>query len=125
MAWLFNKPERDLTDELVELRWQLYQNASAQSALSDATAPPSAATAEDNLTAERLADITRPTLVLWTSHNPSATVEFGRRAAELIPGAKFALMDDCGHWPQWERPALFNQILTDYLGGGREFAEQR
>lgn len=125
MAWLFHKPDRDLTDELVELRWQLYQNTSAQSALSNATAPPSAATAEDNLTAARLADITRPTLVLWTSHNPSATVEFGRRAAELIPGAKFELMDDCGHWPQWERPALFNQILNDYLGAGCELAQQR
>lgn len=125
MAWLFHQPDRDLTDELVALRWALYQSEESRSALTNATAPPSAATAEDNLTAERLTSLTRPTLVLWTSHNPSATVEFGRRAAELIPGAEFALMEDCGHWPQWERPEEFNQILTNYLQGDRESRGQR
>nr|WP_233151276.1 alpha/beta fold hydrolase [Mycobacterium lehmannii] len=125
MAWLFHHPDRDLTDELVALRWALYQSEESRSALTNATAPPSAATAEDNLTAERLTSLTRPTLVLWTSHNPSATVEFGRRAAELIPGAEFALMEDCGHWPQWERPEEFNQILTNYLQGDRESRGQR
>lgn len=125
MAWLFHRPARDLTDELVALRWALYQTAESRSALTNATAPPSAATADDNLTAERLGSLTRPTLVLWTSHNPSATVEFGQQAAALIPDADFALMEDCGHWPQWERPDEFNQILTDYLNGDRESRKQR
>lgn len=119
MAWLFHQPDRDLTDELVALRWALYETEESRSAMTNATAPPSAATAQDNLTAERLAGLSTPTLVLWTSHNPSATVDFGRRAAELIPDAEFALMEDCGHWPQWERPEEFNQIITDYLNGDR------
>lgn len=119
MAWLFHQPDRDLTDELVALRWALYETEESRSAMTNATAPPSAATAQDNLTAERLASLSTPTLVLWTSHNPSATVDFGRRAAELIPDAEFALMEDCGHWPQWERPEKFNQIITDYLNGDR------
>jgi 2-hydroxy-6-oxonona-2,4-dienedioate hydrolase len=37
--------------------------------------------------------------------------------AELIPGAKFVVMEDCGHWPQYEDPKNFNRIHLDFLLG--------
>lgn len=117
MGWLFRSPERDLTQELVELRWRFYQNPAVRAGLHGATAAPGETSADDNLTAERLRMITRPTLVLWTSHNPSSTAEIGRLAAAEIPGAAFVVMDDCGHWPQWEDPATFNKLIIDYLTG--------
>ena len=61
--------------------------------------------------------ITSPTLVLWTSHDPTADVSEGRRIAGMIPGARFALMQGCGHWPQFEDPATFNTLHLDFLLG--------
>jgi len=40
--------------------------------------------------------ITAPTLVLWTSHDPTADVSVGRRIADMIPGARFEVMNECG-----------------------------
>ena len=55
------------------------------------------------------------TLVLWTSHDPTATPEEGQKIAELIPGAKYVVMNGCGHWPQFENHDLFNRIHLEFL----------
>src|SRR6201991_3151192 len=39
--------------------------------------------------------ITAPTLVVWTSDDPTADVAEGRRIASMIPGARFELMPGC------------------------------
>jgi pimeloyl-ACP methyl ester carboxylesterase len=36
-------------------------------------------------------------------------------AMSYVPDAEWALIEDAGHWPQWEHPALFNTIVSDYL----------
>ncbi|GGF01238.1 alpha/beta fold hydrolase [Stappia taiwanensis] len=59
--------------------------------------------------------IAAPTLVLWTSHDPTATPEEGQKIADLIPGARYVVMNACGHWPQFEDAALFNQLHLDFL----------
>ena len=61
------------------------------------------------------ASITAPTLVLWTSHDPTAAPEEGRKIADAIPGAQFHVMNECGHWPQFEDPETFNRIHLDFL----------
>ena len=66
---------------------------------------------------EEWARIATPTLVLWTSDDPTASVEDGRRVAEMIPGAEFVVMDGCGHWPQWEDAPTFNAIHIGFLTG--------
>jgi 2-hydroxy-6-oxonona-2,4-dienedioate hydrolase len=55
--------------------------------------------------------------VLWTDKDPTAAVEVGERLAGLIPGARFALMKNCGHWPQFEDPVTFNALHLDFLKG--------
>lgn len=118
LEWLFHDPS-DVTDELVDLRWTLYQQPGALESLSKAvdrmksggTGDPTIA-----LTAERLQQITHPTLMLWTSHNPSTTAATAKRAAAYMPNCEFVLMDGCAHWPQWEEPAMFNQYLSAFLG---------
>ncbi|MES2261714.1 MAG: alpha/beta hydrolase [Pseudomonadota bacterium] len=69
------------------------------------------------LRADDYGRITAPTLVIWTSDDPTADVTEGRRIASMIPGALFTVMDGCGHWPQFEDPALFNQMHVDFLLG--------
>ena len=61
--------------------------------------------------------IQAPTLVIWTSDDPTADVSEGRRIASMIPGALFTVMDGCGHWPQFEDPDLFNRMHIDFLRG--------
>lgn len=67
---------------------------------------------------EDYARIAAPTLVLWTSHDPTASVAEGRRIASMIPGALFTVMEGCGHWPQFEDPQVFNRIHLAFLLGG-------
>jgi len=66
---------------------------------------------------EQTRSIKAPTLVLWTTHDPTATIAEGKRIADLIPGANFVVMDDCGHWPQFEDAPTFNRIHIDFLLG--------
>ncbi|WKU18192.1 alpha/beta fold hydrolase [Advenella alkanexedens] len=69
------------------------------------------------LRAEDYGRIKAPTLVLWTSDDPTADVTEGRRMASMIPGALFTVMDGCGHWPQFEDAQTFNRIHVDFLLG--------
>jgi len=69
------------------------------------------------VTPEQWGAITAPTLVLWTSHDPTAKIDVGEDLAVLIPDAKFVVMQDCGHWPQFEDPDTFNRIHIEFLLG--------
>lgn len=69
------------------------------------------------ITPAQYAAISAPTLVLWTSHDPTATPAEGRQIADMIPGAEYVVMGECGHWPQFEDPELFNRIHIDFLLG--------
>lgn len=122
MEWLFANPGKDLTEELVDLRWALYQLPKAAEVL---TAANTARTEEGTrggaapLSADTLARLRQETLFLWTSHNPTTTAATARRAAGVVPNSRFELMENCGHWPQWEDADSFNAILREFLGGWR------
>jgi 2-hydroxy-6-oxonona-2,4-dienedioate hydrolase len=65
--------------------------------------------------AERVSGIEAPTLVIWTTRDPTAAPEVGERIAEAIPRGRYALMTDCGHWPQFEDPDTFNRLHIEFL----------
>ena len=69
------------------------------------------------ITEAQYRSIRTPTLVVWTSHDPTATPEEGAQIADMIPGARFIVMNQCGHWPQYEDAALFNRVHIDFLLG--------
>jgi 2-hydroxy-6-oxonona-2,4-dienedioate hydrolase len=54
---------------------------------------------------------------MWTSHDPGSTIEVGQRLARGIRGARFEVMNNCGHWPQFEDAATFNQLQLAFLAG--------
>ena len=56
-----------------------------------------------------------PTLLAWTDHDPTSTVEEGKPLQDMIPGSEFTVIKDAGHWPQWEKPEEFNEVLTNFL----------
>jgi pimeloyl-ACP methyl ester carboxylesterase len=63
----------------------------------------------------RLHRITAPTLVAWPSDDRVVPVAHGRRYAELIPNARFATVDGCGHAMYFERPEEFAALVADFL----------
>jgi pimeloyl-ACP methyl ester carboxylesterase len=59
-------------------------------------------------TTDRLRDITAPTLVLAGGRDLNARPELCRAVAELIPGARFVVMEEEAHQPFQEAPDDWN-----------------
>jgi len=54
-----------------------------------------------------------PTLLLWGLQDRIVSADYGRAYAAEIPGAKFALIDQAGHFPHIEQPQEFaRQVLS-------------
>ncbi|MDR7075196.1 pimeloyl-ACP methyl ester carboxylesterase [Neobacillus niacini] len=116
LKWLFYEPEKSITEELVEIRYRLYANLDWQRIQPkiQAMMDPERAT-KWYIRPEHLQAFTVPTYIVWTRHNPSTPWQTGERASKLVKGAKFDLMEDCGHWPQWEQPEEFDQLIHQYI----------
>ena len=50
---------------------------------------------------------------------PARSTE-AERITSLIPDARLAVMENCGHWPQYEDTETFNRIHLDFLLGTTE-----
>ncbi len=55
-----------------------------------------------------------PALVLWGDRDPYLPLEFGAAYAAALPGARFEVARDCGHWPWIDDPAVVDRVL-DFL----------
>jgi 2-hydroxy-6-oxonona-2,4-dienedioate hydrolase len=117
LEWLMADPSC-VTDDLVAVRQAIYAQPGMIESMRAALVLQEMPTRRRNLLTDNdLAGIAAPTLVLWTSHDPTAPPEEGRRVASVIPGAEFVLMKDCGHWPQFESAAEFNSLHLEFLLG--------
>lgn len=116
LEFLMHDPA-DVSDDLIDTRLAIYR----QPELPEVTplllrrlADPETRV-RNHLTEEHWRAITHPALVLWTSDDPTAPPAVGERVAGWLPNGRFALMKDCGHWPQWEDPETFNRIHLAFL----------
>jgi pimeloyl-ACP methyl ester carboxylesterase len=77
----------------------------------------------------RLADLDRPALFVWGSHDPLIPPGFKRHVAEWLPRAEQIVLEGCGHVPQVERPDQTNGLIrrffarADALGTARRARE--
>jgi 2-hydroxy-6-oxonona-2,4-dienedioate hydrolase len=116
LEWLMADPS-SVNDDLVATRQAIYSQPGMVESMRATLALQDMDTRVRNLISDDdLARIAAPTLVLWTSHDPTAPADEGRRIADLIPNAQFALMENCGHWPQYESAEEFNRIHQEFLG---------
>ncbi len=117
LEWLMADPA-SVTDDLVACRQAIYQQPGFARALENILVlQEPEIRGPNNLSDAEWTAIKATTLVVWTSHDPTAPESLGRRLAELIPDARFALMQDCGHWPQFEDADTFNPLHIDFLLG--------
>lgn len=56
-----------------------------------------------------------PVLVLHGEHDQLLSVDDSRAYTDLIPGSTFALLPDCGHCANIERPELFVSQVEEFL----------
>jgi 3-oxoadipate enol-lactonase len=73
-----------------------------------------AAIRDADLTADAAA-ITAPTLCVAGDQDGSTPPDVVRNTANLIPGARFKLIDGCGHIPCVEKPAILTQLIQEHL----------
>ena len=122
VEWLMADPSH-ATDDLIACRQTIYQQPGFAKAMANAMVLQEMEIRQRNLIQPQdYARIVAPTLVLWTSDDPTADVTEGRRIADMIPGAEFVVMENCGHWPQWEDVATFNRLHIDFLRGQKAVA---
>ncbi|MFF0490055.1 alpha/beta fold hydrolase [Nocardia sp. NPDC004068] len=118
IKWLMADKTKDY-DDLVASRQRVYRQPGFVAAMRDIMALQDPEIRQRNLLGHKeYGAITAPTLVLWTSHDPTADVAEGRRIASMIPGARFEVMPDCGHWPQYEDAETFDALHLGFLLGG-------
>jgi 2-hydroxy-6-oxonona-2,4-dienedioate hydrolase len=107
-----------VTDDLIETRRAIYAQPGFAASMARIMCLQDMDIRRPNMITEgQYRGIKAPTLVVWTSHDPTATPEEGAQIADMIPGSRFIVMNQCGHWPQYEDAGLFNMVHVDFLLG--------
>jgi len=67
---------------------------------------------------QRLKDSKVPLMTVWGAEDRIIPVAHAEEVRRELPGSIVHVVPECGHWPQMEKPDLFNPMLTDFLKGG-------
>ena len=70
----------------------------------------------------RLKKLQTPTLVLWGRDDKVNRPAGGPMLLNSMPNAELVMTSHTGHWMQWERAELFNELVAEFLSPGSRFA---
>jgi len=70
----------------------------------------------------RLHRISVPTLVIWGAADGVITTDYGKAYAGEIPGARFEVIENGGHFPHLEQPEHFMEVLGGFLADTQKAA---
>jgi 3-oxoadipate enol-lactonase len=108
VARSFLEDERDTFERMMQVRlanlipfeaWQLQLQAILQSERT-----------------EQLAALRVPTLIVHGREDTLIPFGNGEKLRALIPNARLAALDDCGHLPNWEKPAAVTAVVCEFFG---------
>jgi 2-hydroxy-6-oxonona-2,4-dienedioate hydrolase len=117
LEWLMADPAT-VTDELVDVRRTLYARPGYPTSARHILCLQDPEIRRRNMvTGDDLAAVPGPTLVIWTSDDPSGPAKAGMDMAEKIPDARFEVIAGAGHWPQWEQAEQFTDLVLEFLKG--------
>jgi 2-hydroxy-6-oxonona-2,4-dienedioate hydrolase len=106
----------DATEELVTVRHAIYHQPDFVENIDNLLCLQNMEVRLRNvLRPEHLAQITVPTLVVWGRNNPFGEVPEANAMHEAIAGSELVLFDECGHWPQHEQAARYNELSLEFL----------
>lgn len=113
---LMANPERDVSEELVDIRYRIYHAPEFQANVGNLLSLQDMERRQRNLLREdRLERIKLPTLIVWGRDNPFGEVPEAEMMHQAIDGSRLELLDDCGHWPQHEKAEEYNRIALEFL----------
>jgi 2-hydroxy-6-oxonona-2,4-dienedioate hydrolase len=121
MEWLVRDPAK-MTDEMIAIRHAIY---SQPGMVTDVQKIMHAVLemnrgryrGVDYIDKDRLPEISCPTLVLWSDHNPGKPYERVKPAIDLIPNVEVHVVVDAAHWPQFEQADVVNGHMLEFLLG--------
>jgi len=67
--------------------------------------------------AGELATLAAPTLLIVGTEDTIAKPSVVTLFASMLPRAQVAVIEDCGHSAYFEKPAVFNRLVSDFLEG--------
>lgn len=119
LLWLVHD-DAAVTDEMIAIRQRLYQDPGVNASMRRIF----------GIDGERLQANTKPyteaeikagwkvrdAMVIYGEFNPGRGPDYGEYCADLI-GAKFYEFKGAGHWPMWETPDEYAEVLRSYLQG--------
>jgi 2-hydroxy-6-oxonona-2,4-dienedioate hydrolase len=104
------------TEELVAVRHAIYHQPDFVANIDNLLTLQNMDTRLRNiLKPEDLAQITVPTLIVWGRNNPFGDTPEATAMHDNIPGSELVLFDNCGHWPQHEHAAEYNELSLAFL----------
>ncbi len=56
-----------------------------------------------------------PSLIVWGKRDRIIPSEHGRRAASEMPGSRFELFEEAGHFPHLQDPIRFSRLLARFM----------
>jgi pimeloyl-ACP methyl ester carboxylesterase len=62
-----------------------------------------------------LPGVRTPTLLVWGREDAITPLDSGEIYQRVIPGARLAVLEHCGHMPEMEKPAEFVGLVRDFL----------
>lgn len=68
---------------------------------------------------EELGRISVPALFVWCREDRITPLPWGEQFAASVKGAKLTTLDQCGHFPNLERPQQFNSAVIAFFGSSR------
>jgi len=66
---------------------------------------------------DRIATLKPKLLLLRGLKDPNHPPEYEKEIHEAVPGSKYVLLDDAGHFPPTEIPVRFNALLEEFVAG--------
>jgi pimeloyl-ACP methyl ester carboxylesterase len=111
VAIVFHDKSR-VTEEFVREAWAM--KLKANDGFTERSLWGNAKTAKE-VVSGRLAKITIPTLVVWGGSDEIVPLAQGHAYAEGIPGARLAIIPECGHGPSIEKPADFLAVVIPFI----------
>jgi 2-hydroxy-6-oxonona-2,4-dienedioate hydrolase len=117
LEWLFAPENRGLvTDELVAVRLAIYSRPGYERMMRNILVlQEPEVRARYAWEAGWTGRISAPTLIIWTSDDPTGSYDEGELLNGWITGSRLVNIDGAGHWPQWERPAEFDRLHEEFL----------
>lgn len=120
MNWLMHDPDKHLTDELVDVRYRIYSQPGRGAVLSQISQEIIGGLLDDGWSdrwsnEEHLRQLLCPVCLIWSKHNPGNSPEHAKSALQYLSDGRMVVLDDCGHWPQWEQPDEYDKVQLEFL----------